>query len=419
MGRSDVGAGWRAHVGRWSFALAWGALLALSVHYFIRLGLIVYVGIDTGELLYLLFASLFSYAAIPLVLTLTAFLLLSAFAARRRRQDRWVYALVFVLVAAGWTERLTSAGGSPPGDGPNAFGFYSPFGAGVSLVVNSGKDHIPASRIVTNVYGYRDEPWQVEGDHAHRVLLVGDSMVWGYGIENADDMLDRQLERTLAASSGESWEVINIALSPCALPYYVRGLVDVGRVAKPRFLVMSYLPGGDTHPLDVPTLKLGRSPAMVRALYDYGVVEDVFDHNRDPSLWNLRWDLLGGRDTRSLRARFEELVAFVEAQDLDLIVWEQFDEKPYPVLAPFHGHPRIHFLDWTSVPEAPEGKEAWMEDERIAYRDDFHTTPFGNQLIARAIAAEILRLSTPPAPPVDSTPPTTVDPPSRVDEGDR
>jgi hypothetical protein len=377
--------------GRVALVVVWALLLALSVRYAIRVGLVVTIGLETGALAYMIFATFHTAAVVPLVLTWTAFGLVTALARRLRAGWRG-FGAAAVVVAVGWVAWFLQAGGTPPGGAANAFGFYSPFGADVDRVVGSGREGIPDTRVVTNRYGYRDEPWEPAGDGARRVLLVGDSFVWGYGIETAEGMLDRQIERALEAASGEPWEVINIALSPCALPYYIRGLLDVAAVAQPRYLVMSYLPGHDAHPLDEPMLKFGRSAAAVRRLYDFGIVDDVFDHNRDPSRWGLRWKVTGRSDEEALRAQFEGLTAYVADRHLELIVWQHLSEREQPVLAPFHGRPGVHFLDWTVVPGQPERQDAWSQDPRLAYPEDGHPTPYANELVGQAIAAEILRL---------------------------
>ncbi|MGH7720960.1 MAG: SGNH/GDSL hydrolase family protein [Gemmatimonadaceae bacterium] len=67
--------------------------------------------------------------------------------------------------------------------------------------------------VTKNTQGYRDEEHTlVKPAGTRRLVLVGDSYTYGWGIPRTADRLGEQLGERLRAETGERWEVINLAL---------------------------------------------------------------------------------------------------------------------------------------------------------------------------------------------------------------
>lgn len=278
----------------------------------------------------------------------------------------------------------------------NQYGFYPPFGMNAGpYVIKSGKPSIPDIVIKTNSFGCRDKDWHIPlRGKTRRALVVGDSFVWGFGIPGEEGMLHRRLEQELDAGDGAGWEVFNIASSPAALWYYVNSLIAFGKDVRPDLYVMSVVGSYDLEPWEVQRVKFGL-PGYLVALMDACYVskelmirgaaigQDYEERSRgageiDPEV------LSDAHDS------FSRLIAFIDATDARLIVWEGLD-RPIRFFDRYRNSPRITFAGWGDVAELPKDIR-WNDDETLAYKGDGHPTPKANGLIARTIARKFLGL---------------------------
>jgi hypothetical protein len=296
---------------------------------------------------------------------------------------RW---LLPVLTLLGAGRVVAGAADQPPYANP--FGFYSSFGPHQTHVLRGPPGtSMPDYAVRTNAWGYRGREWSLQAPPGvRRALLVGDSFVWGAGIQREQDMLDQQLERELSARSGRRWEVINIAVSPAALWYYVHALMAVGRRMHPDLYVMSFGSYYDLEPWEVQRVKTGLSPRVVAMMDRFGVSQQL--HHLGAAIGQ-QYAQRGAADAKTradLRREFEALVAFLDETGGRLVIWEPMG--PNAFFDDFRRHPRITFARWEDVPGLPPGLEIGREP--LAFRGDSHPTAQGNFYFARAIAVKAL-----------------------------
>lgn len=92
--------------------------------------------------------------------------------------------------------------------------------------------------------GFRDKEYSlVKPPGVKRMLVLGDSFVWGYGVGDSE-IFTEVLERELNAR-GQKWEVINTAVSGWGTDQEFLFFRDEGRLFEPDVVVLAYYLGND------------------------------------------------------------------------------------------------------------------------------------------------------------------------------
>src|SRR5262249_54876483 len=85
-------------------------------------------------------------------------------------------------------------------------GVADPMATGYAPVKTKGRGREP-----TNAREYRDlERTLAKPAGTHRIVALGDSIAWGFGVE-FEDAYPQRVERSLTRHRGEHWEVVNLA----------------------------------------------------------------------------------------------------------------------------------------------------------------------------------------------------------------
>lgn len=142
-----------------------------------------------------------------------------------------------------------------PGRAPtaaNAFGLASaaPNTVQVAEYPSGGsKDGYPACRFEYNSLGWRDEepPSGTKG-RRRRLLLVGDSFVWGDGIPSNEETLAARLRAALDRRAPGRWQVMSAAYPGLGLYGYGRFIDAIAPGFLPDVVLVGYL-GGNDHDL--------------------------------------------------------------------------------------------------------------------------------------------------------------------------
>jgi hypothetical protein len=276
---------------------------------------------------------------------------------------------------------------------PSRYGFYPSFPGGRTYLVRSDKPSVPDIQVRTNSQGFRDKEWSDEpAPGVQRVAVVGDSVVFGYGIPDEEGLLHRRLERELNQAGRGRWEVLNLANLPSGIWYYVEALVRAGIPARPKVMVMSYLAVADLSAYDDQYIKAGLPPWVVSALEAAGVLREFM---RLGGSLGYRFGRRGGAPPAELEHSRRELAALVrelERTGIPLIVWLPFGRDP--LFDPYRAHPLLSFLTPTDLPEFRGSDDmAWYRDPRLSIPGDGHPTAAGNALFARGIASRVLEVS--------------------------
>lgn len=103
-----------------------------------------------------------------------------------------------------------------------------------------------AIRVETNLLGLRDREIAPKGANTFRILSLGDSYAFGYGVE-AGETYSEQLEQLLGASEGEAdwFEVINAAVIGYGTTQELRLLERHASAIDPDLVLLGFFSGND------------------------------------------------------------------------------------------------------------------------------------------------------------------------------
>lgn len=92
-----------------------------------------------------------------------------------------------------------------------------------------------------NSYGLRDREYDLQKPGVKRILLLGDSFTFGYGL-NAEDTFDEVLERMLNESGTNEYQVLNAGVGGWGTIQEVLYALDHLKVFHPDAIVLTYCP---------------------------------------------------------------------------------------------------------------------------------------------------------------------------------
>jgi hypothetical protein len=90
--------------------------------------------------------------------------------------------------------------------------------------------------VQTNDLGFRGDQWtpaEQDAPVAGRILLLGDSQIFGYGVDQ-QQAVATQLEQAL----GEPWHTLNAAVPTWGPPEYTMAMEDLGSIYRPEIVVL-------------------------------------------------------------------------------------------------------------------------------------------------------------------------------------
>ncbi len=229
----------------------------------------------------------------------------------------------------------------------------------------------PAYKAKTNTYGFRDRELSGRLPEGLRIMQVGDSFVFGSGVEQADTINRRLEEELLRLDAGRRYRVYNISQPGWNLEQEVSAIIEMGRILKPDLVLLSHLPGNDIWPKD----------PMFRW-------KKINPELRD---WLLQIRARQIERHRNHEYENEKLVADYREQIKRLLAWA--DESGTDVLVYTYGicipemelwkrSPRIfirYFIEWSLIPEN-------------VITGDGHPTARGNLHLANLLATHVSEL---------------------------
>jgi hypothetical protein len=112
--------------------------------------------------------------------------------------------------------------------------------------------------VSTNALGLRERPIAPKSPHRVRVLMLGDSVAFGWGVQ-VEDVASRQLERELLTRSGVDVETINSGVPGYNTLQEALFLQTYGDMVQPDMVLLLYV-DNDTDYLDTTHPYLGHMP---------------------------------------------------------------------------------------------------------------------------------------------------------------
>ncbi len=231
----------------------------------------------------------------------------------------------------------------------------------------------PTIVVRTNSHGFRDREWtqKVPGE-GPRVLLLGDTIVFGSGITRQEDTLARRLD---AALSGTRASVFNLSLNGLNFAQEVTLLERHVEAIRPDLVVVVHNPQNDLMPVlpyyAHPTIAMVFLPAMLEWIY-------ALD-------WWIRQHPLS--EVPGRLERFQEDVArlarLADRHDFDVLFTYLSNRCPpaYHRAPP----PTARLFLFANLPTL-------QDHPGLTFPNDFHPTPAGVDRIARDLAPVVTRV---------------------------
>jgi lysophospholipase L1-like esterase len=274
----------------------------------------------------------------------------------------------------------------------------------VSPIAGVGHDHQPNTSarlmgvdVTINSFGLRDREYPIEKpDGVVRVLMLGDSVTFGWGVE-AEDTVAKKLERKLnAESSGPRFEVINAGVGNYNTVMEVLSFVERDAALKPDVVILNYFIN-DAEP--VPTRHdIGLLEYSYAAVYFMGRLDILRREYFGKEDWRTYYaDLYGPNSEGWNQARIalDRLAKFCRASNIKLMIvnypeLHQLDPYPFPqVTASVEGlanQSDVPFLDLLSSVDGVEPSSLWVSPT------DAHPNRNATERFAEAMNAALLQL---------------------------
>ncbi len=194
----------------------------------------------------------------------------------------WV---LFLIVALNFAMAIANTNYIPRSNSFGLISYASNMTETISYEGRKNKDNYPNCVFEYNSLGYRDiEPSFVD-DGKYRILVVGDSYVWGDGIPNNNQTLPARLRSHLEAMVPGRTTVMAAGFPGLDLYGYGRIIEQIATPWKADLVLISYLGGVDLELLDVQRLadlKVGFGPldALVSLLKARQYVHEAYRYFR-------------------------------------------------------------------------------------------------------------------------------------------
>lgn len=236
------------------------------------------------------------------------------------------------------------------------------------------KDGYPLCRFRYNSLGYRDaEPSFSPRKGERRVLLVGDSYVWGDGIPANEETLGALLRAELERRAPGRFAVMSAAYPGLGLYGYGRFVDALSPAWKPDVVIVGYLGENDHDPFDPQYLldRLPRNRFLRNLVLNLGAAQRV--HDASVRHFSPLWSGAANRDYFAALAREDARAA--AARGYRLVFLSYFPHPPLPE--------PIETLDLPPALRYPgAASDLW-------YAKDFHPKTALNRRLAGMLAAAL------------------------------
>jgi|GEM_PF-4620728 len=240
---------------------------------------------------------------------------------------------------------------------------------------DSSKDHYPVCRCESNSLGFRDaEPPAAPKGRARRVLIVGDSFVWGDGIPSNEETLGSRLRAELEVRAPGRYLVMSAAYPGLGLYGYDRFIDALVPRYQPDLVVVGYLGESDHDPFDAQAV-LDRLPsgAWLRNLVlNLGAAQ----HLCEASVMHMEAFWRTARNAARFARLREDVARKAAARGTRLVFLCYFGcpDLPEPIEA-LELTPRLRYPGHSS--------ELW-------YAKDYHPKPELDRILAADLAAALV-----------------------------
>ncbi len=122
---------------------------------------------------------------------------------------------------------------------------------------------IPPTQIQISASGLRDRDYPIPKGKAFRILILGDSVTFGWGV-NLEDTFVKKLEKILNEREGREFEVINLGVPGYNTRQEVEFFKEKGLALDPDLVLVGFLDNDFNPPIDFP-----RVPRLLSPLFHH------------------------------------------------------------------------------------------------------------------------------------------------------
>lgn len=236
-------------------------------------------------------------------------------------------------------------------------------------------------RIETNSEGFRDEKFSTENSSEKKIMVIGDSFTFGWGVNRSDrftDLMEKQLE-----SDGEKVETYNLGVPGLGMRDYRLKLQKYGPRYRPDLIVVAFSRN------DIFNVKLGKEIYNRAEQMAPADVEDRGEWAREKNLELRRNYKTNTRLKKTnLSRNMNEMLYSSRRLDANIIF---FSIRPDRGLEDFSEN-------WANKRnanyiEAPQKIDSMPSSRYTLSRNDSHYNKLGHRLLADKLAEKIRNLN--------------------------
>jgi hypothetical protein len=248
-------------------------------------------------------------------------------------------------------------------------------------------DYRPEIAVIPNNLGYRDDDFtEIPQKDTRRIAIIGDSYVYGMGISNPDEVIDRQIERELQKLTGQKWEVMNFGFPQLGFRSYFRIASRVIDMFNPEAVIIGSNGHFDLDFYSVQTFYEDYKGSGYKILKMLDVSRDLiesairFSYRLEDS--SRVYQILNRTEISLFKDEFDTMIDKSFRKGVAVFIWEY--KEPFAFFDPYRSNSPVKFLTWT---------EEFIQVKR-KYKDQFEFTsghPNGrtNRFMAKIVARGI------------------------------
>ncbi|MBI5623598.1 MAG: SGNH/GDSL hydrolase family protein [Elusimicrobia bacterium] len=286
------------------------------------------------------------------------------------------------LLSAGAALSALLAFGPERGPFLNSYGLVC-FPPGKTVVddssANASADGYPPAVNRYNSLGYRDLEPSGTRQAKRRILVVGDSFVWGLGIPDNERTLPALLREKLEAAAPGRFDVVAAGFPANGLYGYARAVTALAPALDAEAAVVVYLGGNDHDPLDSQAI-MDRSPRnpLLRSMVN-GLRVRQFVHAAARRVLGRPggWD--AERTLAQAQRAADELAAFAGARKMRLVFLQGY----------FEASTGLRLPEGAEALDLPRGLAFPGQGSPYWYGKDAHPKPLLNEAAAELLAARL------------------------------
>lgn len=237
------------------------------------------------------------------------------------------------------------------------------------------KDNYPTCTFRYNSLGFRDQEPELTATDTRRVLIIGDSFVWGDGIATNDQTVGTFLRKELTKKSAK-YTVVSAGYPGLGIHGYYRYYQRLKTLIRPNIVVIGFLGNADYDPFDSQVLMdhIPKSFFFRNMFLNLSVAQRIHkvSVSYSKSLWSTSTSI------KRVKEVLEKLVMHQKRDNIRIVFFNYFPKHHQSIVPP--ELESIHLPEHLSYPG--RRNEFW-------YAKDNHPKPLLNEKVAQILARSI------------------------------